>query len=132
LGLLTVDVEGHGGLRLGPESRPVLRGERTVALRRDPRGRAATKGAKKRAERKGFDDPADDTLFEALRARRLALAKEQGVPPYVIFHDTTLDAMARAKPQQLHQMAEISGIGQVKLDRYGEIFLEVVRAHQSD
>jgi ATP-dependent DNA helicase RecQ len=132
MGLLTVDVEGHGGLHLSPESRPVLRGERPVALRRDPRGRAAAKKAGKAAQRKGFDDPADETLFEALRARRLALAKEQGVPPYVIFHDTTLDAMARAKPQHLHQMAGISGIGQVKLDRYGEIFLEVVRAHHSD
>jgi ATP-dependent DNA helicase RecQ len=130
LGLLAVDVEGHGGLRLGPEARPVLRGERTIELRRDPvRGRpSAAKG-------RGpvlFEDPRDESLFQALRARRLQFAKAQEVPPYVIFHDSTLAAMARARPRRLRELAGISGVGQAKLERYGEEFLAVIAEHGAE
>ncbi|HMN15951.1 MAG TPA: HRDC domain-containing protein, partial [Bellilinea sp.] len=64
-----------------------------------------------------------EALFQALRSHRLALAKEQGVPPYVIFHDTTLVEMARAKPRSLDDLARLSGVGRAKLERYGEVFL---------
>ena len=67
-------------------------------------------------------------LFEALRARRASLAKAQGVPPYVIFHDSTLVEMARLRPRSLDELAGITGVGQAKLERYGEPFLEVLRA----
>ncbi|MDH3594990.1 MAG: DNA helicase RecQ [Rhodospirillales bacterium] len=130
LGLLAVDIEGHGGLRLGPEARPVLRGERRIELRRDPvRGRpAAAKGRRPVL----FEDARDETLFQALRARRLQFAKAQEVPPYVIFHDSTLAAMARARPRRLQELAGISGVGQAKLDRYGEDFLAVIAEHGAE
>jgi ATP-dependent DNA helicase RecQ len=66
-------------------------------------------------------------LFEALREERTRLAKEQGVPPYVIFHDATLRAMALAQPRRPHDMLNLPGVGQAKLDRYGEAFLAVVQ-----
>jgi ATP-dependent DNA helicase RecQ len=129
LGLLTVDIEGHGGLRLGPEARPVLRGERRIELRRDA-VRARPVAAKARRSVL-FNDPKDESLFQALRARRLALAKAQGVPPYVIFHDSTLAAMARERPRRANQLAGISGVGQAKLERYGEDFLAVIAGHEA-
>lgn len=132
LGLVTVDVEGHGGLRLTSEARPVLRGERRIELRRDPataRGRART-AAKARAP-VDFEDPAAEALFQALRGLRLDLAKRQGVPPYVIFHDSTLAEMARTRPSRLAQLSGITGIGQAKLERYGEDFLAVINAQEA-
>ena len=71
---------------------------------------------------------ADAALWEALRAKRLSLAREQGVPPYVIFHDTTLLAMVRERPRDRVALAEIPGVGRSKLERYGEIFLGVIAA----
>ena len=125
LGLLAVDLEGHGGLRLGPQCRDVLRGDRRIDLRRDPAWKKAAKATRAR-QAIALDDPADEELFQALRARRFELAKAQGVPPYVIFHDSTLLEMAQRKPQGLADFALLSGVGQAKLDRYGEAFLEVV------
>jgi ATP-dependent DNA helicase RecQ len=129
--LLAVDVEGHGGLRLGPTARPVLRGEQVVELRRELlRKQPAARNAQGRARRSlAFEDPGEEDLFQALRAKRLALAKAQGVPPYVIFHDSTLAEMARARPRHLQQFATLSGVGQAKLERYGEDFLAVIEAH---
>ena len=129
--LLAVDVEGHGGLRLGPAARPVLRGEQVVELRREllrkPPAAGDAQGRTRRSV--AFGDPAAEGLFQALRAKRLALAKAQGVPPYVIFHDSTLAEMACARPRHLHQFAALSGVGQAKLERYGEDFLAVIEAH---
>ena len=70
----------------------------------------------------------DDTLWHKLRACRLELAKAQGVPPYVIFHDTTLLEMVRQKPTGRLGLSKISGVGATKMDRYGEAFLAVIRA----
>jgi len=128
-GLLSVDLEGHGGLRLGPDCRPVLRGERTVALRRDPSWRKAAKVSAPRRQ-VALDDPAAESLFQALRARRRDLAKQQGVPPYVIFHDSTLMEMATTRPRSLEDFAGLGGVGQAKLERYGEIFLAVIAHHE--
>jgi len=128
LGLLSVDIEGHGGLRLSDASRPVLRGERSIELRRDPIA-ARSKPARKRGP-VAFEDPAADSLFQALRARRMALARTQGVPPYVIFHDSTLAEMAQTRPRALEQMAGITGVGAAKLKRYGMEFLDVITEHQ--
>ncbi len=131
MGLLVVDVAGHGGLRFGPDCRAVLRGERRVELRRDPAGRRARKPAKTRPAAT-IEDPADEALFQALRAHRMVLAKAQGVPPYVIFHDSTLVEIAYAKPTDLVQFGRLNGVGQVKLDRYGANFLAIVAAHTTD
>jgi ATP-dependent DNA helicase RecQ len=125
-GLLVVDTAGHGGLSLGPDCRAVLRGERSVELRRDTKGRRGRTAAKGQSI-----DHGDEALFEALRAERAKLAKAQGVPPYVIFHDTTLIAMAQYKPRSLDGIAELPGVGRAKLERYGEAFLAVIDAHRS-
>jgi ATP-dependent DNA helicase RecQ len=68
------------------------------------------------------------SLFQQLRAARARIAKSQGVPPYVVFHDTTLRALAEASPQTLEAMSGITGIGKAKLDRYGAEFLKVIQA----
>jgi ATP-dependent DNA helicase RecQ len=122
-GLVDVDFESMGTLRLNDASRPVLRGEETLMLREDIRPEKTKRAARKTGAIAG------SPLWEALRAKRREIAEEQDVPPYVIFHDATLMEMISAMPQNLRQMAAISGIGARKLELYGEQFLEVIRAH---
>ena len=126
-GHLEVDVAGHGGLRLGESAREVLRGTAAVSFRDEPT--RLPRAQRKRVAAGVPIEPLSDAeaaLFEALRAKRLALAREQGVPPYVIFHDTTLLALARQRPRDRAALAEIPGVGRSKLERYGDIFLELV------
>ncbi|MCF6211681.1 MAG: DNA helicase RecQ [Gammaproteobacteria bacterium] len=123
-GYLQTDLDGYGTLRLTEKCRPVLRGETTVQLRRQ---RKPEKVKKPRAAAAVDLDPLDQPLYEALRERRTALAQEQGVPPYVIFHDSTLREMAALRPQNLRELHTVSGIGEQKLERYGEIFLAVIQ-----
>jgi ATP-dependent DNA helicase RecQ len=132
MGLLMVDIAGHGGLKLGPDCRAVLRGERRVELRRDSVRQRPLRKEKERAAAfagDGAGAPPDQALFEALRAKRMALAKAQGVPPYVIFHDSTLLAMAAAKPRDVDAFARLPGVGGAKLSRYASAFLAVIAAH---
>jgi len=125
LGLISVDVEGHGSLRLTEAARPVLRGEQTLELRRD---RKPPKKPKTKSERREILlDPVDLPLWEALRTRRRELAEEQGVPPYVVFHDSTLLQMVQHRPSTLEQMLELEGVGEKKLERYGREFLEMLQ-----
>lgn len=126
-GLLTVDSEGHGSLRLTPECRPLLKGEQTLELRRDPAG-GKKKGKRIRASGAGVVDAARQRLWDALRHCRKRLAEEQGVPPYLIFHDATLMAMLEQRPTSLDALASLSGVGETKLARYGEAFLGVLMA----
>jgi len=132
-GLLSVDVDGHGSLRLAGESAAVLRGERPVTLRRDAptaaarRPRRGAGGAQPALADDGLD--VDEALFQALRAERLALARAQGVPPYVVFSDRTLLAIAARQPRNVEDLAGLHGIGEVKLERYGEAFVGCVRRH---
>jgi ATP-dependent DNA helicase RecQ len=74
---------------------------------------------------------AERNLFEALRARRMELAKAQNVPPYVIFHDKTLAEMAARRPRTVVELAAVPGIGAAKLARYGDAFLAVITGHAS-
>jgi ATP-dependent DNA helicase RecQ len=131
-GLLAVDLEGHGALKLTDACRPVLRGAQRLMLRREVKKITPTKGEgrvkTKRDVRSAFTGEADQRLWEALRARRLQLAKAQGVPPYVVFHDATLAAMVERRPQTLHELAQISGVGERKLAAYGEDFIAVICA----
>jgi ATP-dependent DNA helicase RecQ len=123
-GLIVVDTAGFGGLHLGEGARDVFKRERTVMLRKDQPVRASET---RRSLRKAVELPDHAMgLFEALRTERNRLAKEQGVPPYVIFHDSTLRAMAMAKPRSLSDMEELPGMGTTKLDRYGRAFLKVI------
>ena len=113
----------HGGLALGPEARSVLKGERAVAIAEPPKSRRK-RNAKSAAT---VPNPVGDPLFEALRAKRSALAKEHGVPAYIIFHDSVLRAMAADQPHTLAQMGELQGVGEKKLETWGAQFLEVLR-----
>jgi ATP-dependent DNA helicase RecQ len=125
MGLVDAD-PAFGALRLGADTRPVFRGERRITLRRDrPRKATETKRAARAAAVADLPETAQ-ALFEALRAERTRLAKEQGVPPYVVFHDTTLRAMALERPGSLVTLAEIPGVGESKLKRYGPAFLAIL------
>ncbi len=111
----------HGGLMFGPEARAILKGEAEVAIVDPP-----VRERKKR--RSGSSpNPVGDPLFDALRAKRMELAKEQGVPPYVIFHDSVLRDMTGFKPRSLTALAELPGIGAAKLEKYGDLFLMVIQ-----
>lgn len=129
--LLRVDVTGYGGLQLTRSSGPVLKGERVVRLRKDSERKGTERKVKRRSVNRSGDDampetPAGRALFERLRELRLEMARDQGVPPYVIFHDSTLAAMARARPKTLDDFADLPGVGAVKLERYGEAFLSAI------
>jgi len=120
-GLIEADIEGHGGLRLTQACKPILRGEETISLSRTV---APVKTRRRSATPEDLDY--DEHLYEQLRALRTELAEEEGIPPYVIFHDRSLKEMAAMKPDSLSAMLDISGVGQSKLTRYGERFLHVL------
>jgi ATP-dependent DNA helicase RecQ len=126
-GLLEADMAAYGGLKLTEAARPVLKGEQEVWLRRDAEPEKRMSKAERSARAKeAFEGANDDPLWQALKAKRLELAREQGVPPYVIFHDSTLLEIHNRKPQTLDDMGQISGIGQAKLQKYGDAFLQVL------
>jgi ATP-dependent DNA helicase RecQ len=128
-GLLLVDGEGFGTLRLAPECRPLLKGEVSLALRQDKDTLTAQRRSSSASRASQTLDAADQPLWLALRALRRELALAQGVPPYVIFHDSTLMAMVEHMPLSLNEMRLIGGIGDSKLSRYGDDFLAVIRQH---
>ena len=129
-GLLTVDLEGFGSLMLTPESKAVLKGERRLLLHKDTllssKGESSRARSSKSSATALRDSPREKTLFDALKAKRLELSKAQKVPPYVIFHDKTLLELAQRQPSDLLGMSEVSGVGEAKLARYGELFLSVI------
>ncbi|GLQ54853.1 DNA helicase RecQ [Devosia nitrariae] len=127
-GYILVDHANHGALMLSEAARPVFRGEKTVTLRRDRPKKAADV---RRSLANAVVLPEEtQLLFDALKAVRLKLAREQGVPPYVVFHDSTLRAMATAKPASIADMMDLPGVGRAKLDRYGEAFLRELNRHE--
>ncbi|WP_337997282.1 DNA helicase RecQ [Oleispirillum naphthae] len=130
-GLVGVDHAAFGALRLEAGARAVFRHERTVLFRKDrPAAGKSAKSASARAETaRSMLDGADGELFEALRAARTAIARELAVPPYVVFPDTTLVAFASERPDSREALLGISGVGQAKLERYGDAFLKVIAAH---
>ncbi|QCO02414.1 DNA helicase RecQ [Azospirillum argentinense] len=148
-GYLTVDLEGYGGFRLTDAGIPVIKGQQTVKLRKDPvvekrrgvhdalrrhvsrGGSASSSGLSgegvSRAGARGSLSPADDTLWHALKDCRTELARAQGVPPYVIFHDSTLLEMVATRPMDRAAFARLPGVGARKLERYADPFLDVIR-----
>jgi ATP-dependent DNA helicase RecQ len=125
LGAIEVDHDAYGALKITQRAQPILRGTETIMFRRDQTATAAAIRQKK--ERATVPESAT-ALFDALRAERAKLAKEQNVPAYVIFHDATLIAIATARPTTLAALAEIPGMGTTKLDRYGATVLATVAA----
>ncbi len=115
----------HGGLALAGKARDILRGEEALLIVKPPKKSKQRKSRGSQQE----PNPVGDPLFDALRALRRELAEQGGVPPYVIFHDSTLREMAAKRPTSLSEMGEIGGVGARKLEAYGDQFLDVIRAH---
>jgi ATP-dependent DNA helicase RecQ len=134
-GLLAVDVEGYGGLQLTPAANAVLKGQKTLLLRSETAQALRPRKVKKKSATAALlleaasteEGAANQALFEALRELRRQIAAEQEVPPYVIFHDKTLAAMAMHKPVNDEEFLQINGVGAAKLDKYGEKFLAAIR-----
>ena len=131
-GLLSVEIEKYGSIRLTDASWPVLRGEAEVHMRMEVRPAAARRKRKAKAPPPP-PDPAtwDEALWEALRKCRTELAQAQGVPPYVIFHDATLREMVARRPRTREDFGELTGVGETKLSRYADDFLAVIAGHET-
>jgi len=122
-GYLSVDMARYGALRLQPSARALLRGDETLQLRRD----AVHKPAARKQTRQALPADLDVELWESLRDCRRQFAEAQGVPPYIIFNDRTLQEMCARLPQTLAEFGEISGVGARKQEKYGPAFLEITR-----
>jgi len=122
--LIRPDMERHGALVMTPAARPILRDEQSIELRKDTIVKAA-KGSRRPAV-KSLVTEEDEPLLSALKAKRRALAESIQAPAYVVFPDSTLIAMATTRPRDLDGFAQLSGVGAVKLKRYGLAFLEVI------
>jgi len=109
--------DAYGGLSFGPGAKPILKGEQQLTIAVPP--------ARKRTSRRRSNYPADP-LFDALREARRKLAADAGVPPYVVFHDSTLREISARKPRNLNELAQVQGIGAAKLERYGAAMLDVL------
>lgn len=129
LRLVDVDLVGHGGLSIASAGREFLRDKPTLMLR-VPAPARARRGKVARGAAQSAVSDADQDLFQALRRKRTEIARAQNVPPYVIFHDKTLIELAAARPTSRTDMANVPGVGEAKLDRYGPAFLEVIAAHE--
>jgi ATP-dependent DNA helicase RecQ len=125
-GLADVDLEGFGGLRLTDACRPLLRGEVGLELRHDPKPAQSAKTSSSGSAASQLVRGHEREMWEALRSLRRKLAEEHSVPPYVIFPDATLLEMLRSQPATLSDMAQVSGVGARKLERYGQAFLDVL------
>ena len=121
-GHVVADPERFGGLALTEKCRPLLKGQDTIAFRLDP-----VQKTSKKLSKAPLPDDIDVGIWEALRAHRRELAEVQGVPPYVIFHDSTLQAMAEQMPSSLAEFGALPGVGERKLEKYGDGFLQVIR-----
>ncbi|MBY4678722.1 DNA helicase RecQ [Marinobacterium arenosum] len=126
-GYLSVDPDGHGVLRLAAQCRPLLRGEETIELRRDARQQSKFRRSQVPQQKL---DAEEFELWNALRAARKALADDQDVPPYVIFHDATLMEMVMYRPLNHGQFRRLSGVGERKLNLYADHFIAVIEQHE--
>ncbi len=135
-GLLDTDLAAKAGFRLNKAAWAVLKGEQTVRLRKDPivpKTAPSRKKAKRTPVEPEFDmsEPSSQLLWESLRQLRLELARENNLPPYLIFHDKTLKEMVVHRPATKAQMLQISGVGESKLDKYGDLFLKAIQAENN-
>jgi len=126
LGFLESDSEAYGALKLTEAARGVLKGEVSVSFREEAERPRKRERGKKASMAAGSQISASDPLLQALRDWRLVTAREHRVPAYVILHDSTLAAIAAARPRTVDDLRGISGIGAKKLERYGEVLLAIV------
>ncbi len=133
-GVLRLDIAGHGGLAIADAGRALLEGEGSFHYRADTAAagsRAAPRGKPAAPPEEPLDGD-QEALLDALKALRLALARERGVPAYVVFHDRTLIDMARRRPRTREEFAEVNGVGAAKLERFAAPFLAAIDAALSD
>ncbi|MBB2972754.1 DNA helicase RecQ [Mesorhizobium sp. RMAD-H1] len=130
--LVDVDFAGHGGLSISQTGRRFLREKQTLMLRVPPKSKPTRDRASRSQAATQSLPERDQALFQALREKRLQIARTQNVPPYVIFHDRTLMELAAARPASRSEMAHVPGIGETKLDRYGPAFLTVIAEHREE
>ncbi|MFN7011416.1 MAG: DNA helicase RecQ [Allorhizobium sp.] len=129
-GLVSVDHAAFGALKLEAGARAVFKREREVRFRKDrPTTGKAARTSSSAANARSALKASDKDLFEALRSARMEIAREMGVPPYLVFPDTTLVAFATERPTSHDELLSISGVGQSKLERFGDAFLDVILAH---
>ncbi|MFL6784569.1 MAG: HRDC domain-containing protein, partial [Sphingomicrobium sp.] len=114
--------DAYGGLSFGPGAKPILKGEQQLTIAVPP--------PRRRTRRSRQPEGPADPVFDRLRAARRQLAAEAGVPPYVVFHDSTLREIAETNPQTLAELASVQGVGAAKLTRYGEAMLKAL--HQEE
>ena len=126
LRFVAVDLAGHGGLSIAPAGREFLREKAPLMLRVPPEPRARCGKVERKGQAASVVPQADQALFELLRQKRMEIARAQNVPPYVIFHDKTLVELAAARPTSRKAMADVPGVGEAKLERYGPAFLSVI------
>ncbi len=129
-GLVEVDMDGYGSLKLTEKSRPVLRGEQALHFRKDVTRVKAGRRSKSADTMSHFSgDSQEKIIWEALRNKRNELAQEQGVPAYIIFHDATLMEMLEYHPSSIHEFSQINGVGATKLEKYAAEFLAVLEQY---
>ncbi|MDH3634958.1 MAG: DNA helicase RecQ [Gammaproteobacteria bacterium] len=130
LGYLFADIDNYGALKMTPDCRPLLRGEKQLLLRKFAKPTKVKKvsAGKIAAELGSVDTP----LFEALRLHRKQLAQAQGVPPFVILHDKTLTTICEHRPESIEQLESIPGIGERKLKLYGPDLIQIIQQYPRD
>ena len=131
-GIIALDITGYGTWTVTDAGRRVLKGAAKIELRKDTLKPAGAQDRARGRQRHGAGRGRDPALFEALKKRRLELAKEQRVPAYVVFADKSLIDMARLKPTTPSEMSAVHGVGEAKLRQYGEVFLDVIRQHVAE
>ncbi|MEZ4525060.1 MAG: DNA helicase RecQ [Desulfobacterales bacterium] len=128
-GFLRANPDGKGGFLLSSRSTAVLRGQKKIFFRKEIPDKKKSSVSVKPRHAEEFTDAFSRELWEKLRALRLETAQNEDMPPYIVFHDTTLRAMIQHLPGTLAEMGGIHGIGQKKLEKYGQPFLELITAH---
>lgn len=134
VGAISLDITGYGSWTIAEFGRAILKGEHRIELRRETLTAARGPGGTKVSKNGALQDVSerDQSLFQALRERRLSMAKDQGVPAYVVFGDRSLVEMAQRRPMTREQMSHIHGVGEAKLARYGDVFLDVIRRYATE
>lgn len=124
-GFLYVDMDAHGGLKITPLGIDFLNTKPALQIRLDPKTTGGSSSSTTKTDPTNLlKNETDQELFADLKALRMTIAKENSVPPYVVFHDKTLIDMIIQKPTNLNEMGNVAGVGQSKLDKYGQVFLE--------